>query len=129
MTLIELAFVSFCVCVGLGGGYFGFTNYGWIGAVLGAGAGLSGAFFFVEGLAKVTSMWHTRHPIRPICRNGTCQAADYEWVESWQGYPVCRCKCGTKYTYRGRRFLEILPDGTLKRFMRKGALRGWKRDE
>ena len=128
MTLFELGFVSLGLCGGLAGSYFGYARHGWMGAVVGAVAGSGGIFFVVEGMGWLESVWRKYHPAFPVCRNGVCQAADYKSVESRQGHPIWQCKCGTNHIFVGRRFLEVLPDGTFRPFMNKRRLGGWEHE-
>jgi len=76
-------------------------------------------------------------PWVPSCHTGRSKArrwpslrdrdqGDYERV--WVGDDsVLRCRCGRDYVTReaGRRFLERLPDGTLKPYMVHKPRRGW----
>jgi len=128
MTLIELIFAIFHICVVLTAAWIGFSWFGVIGGILGAFGGVAGLVLFYKGTGMAISLWHHWCPLRPNCKNGVCRATDYELVEVQRDFLAFRCNCGTKYVQKGHQFLEILSDGTPKRFMRKRGLGGWERD-
>ena len=38
------------------------------------------------------------------------------------------CQCGARYKKKGRRFFEVLPDGSLQPYMIWRAFKGWLPD-
>ncbi len=101
---------------------------------------LVGCLFIVFGLLLVGEFIKRGGPLYPPCHNGTCTGrcwpslsekdmGDYERVRVG-GESVLRCKCGREYVERdaGRRFMERLPDGTLKPYMVHRDYRGWAPD-
>ena len=128
MTLIELGFACLCLFFGVTAGYIGYGVAGSTGAIVGAGAGFGGFYLLILAFSLLNSVWQWLCPLRPNCRNGICQASDYKRVEICEGCLVYQCKCGMMYMLKGRQFLELLPDGTHKQFMRKRILGGWEHD-
>ena len=128
MSLIELAFAGLNVGAGLTCGYYGYREYGVVGAVVGGIGAPVGLILLVEGIGRLGVAWHRRKPVNPICKNGICQSDDYRCVDLWNHHLKYQCKCGTTYVAKGRQFLEVLPDGTLKPFMRKRRFGDWEPD-
>lgn len=127
-TCIELAFFLFnIVCALLLGCYLWTRSgalYGIIGAVLGFGLAVG----FWQFILLLDHLWHKWRPLRPSCRRGACRAEDYHWlVETEQG-DVFRCCCGDKYLRRGTKFMELLPDGSTRSYMKRGRLAKWVPD-
>ena len=69
----------------------------------------------------------------PPCRRGQCRDIDaYTWVkgriygrEKWGMYHYW-CKCGDEYIREGKRFLQVLPDGTRQAYMALVGFRKWQ---
>lgn len=130
MTTIELTFAFFHVCIVVAAVWAGFAMFGIVGGAVGAMVGVASLLLFYRGIGTALSLWHERHPLRPVCKNGVCRADDYELVEAQRDFLAFRCRCGIRYIHKQRQFLEILPDGTPKRFMRKKAgFGGWEPDD
>jgi hypothetical protein len=129
MTLIELGVAGMNLTLGVIGGYYGCQWYGWIGAIVGSIAAVSGNILFIVGSTSLALWWHERGGVHPICRNGVCNSADYQCLGPERTNLVYQCRCGTKYTFKGRRFFVVLPNGDIKPFMRKGWFRGWEPDD
>ena len=129
MTMIELTFAIFHACALVVAGWLGFERLGVVGAIVGALAAALGLWLFYKTIRLLEIVWRKRYPLRPTCRNGICPASNYKRLEVRRDCLVYQCGCGTTYVYKGTQFLELLPDGTLKRFMRKRAgLGGWEPD-
>jgi len=126
MTLIQLGFASICLCLIVGGGYIGGYAGGWPGAILGAAVGFGSFHLLIRAIALIDLAWHRFCPLRPVCRNGACGASQYKQVELREGSIVYQCECGTKYLHKGAQFLEILPNGTQRPFMRRKTLGKWE---
>lgn len=136
MTLIELTLIlcvlsasmTSCITTGLEYG----VVYSLIVGILGAASGfLCHVVFWGSFLLLATWLEHIR-PSYPVCRNGCCHSYDYEhicftneltiqdkWLQEKMEGIVVRCKCGVKYlsSKKKRRFMEILPDGSLRSYM------------
>ena len=94
--------------------------WGAIGYVLGFLAGIAIAFL----LTWITIL--TRNVLLvpfPICRRGKCQTfRDYVWKRGTiygrekGGIYRYRCRCGDEYIRDGNRFIEVLSDGTMRRY-------------
>jgi hypothetical protein len=103
-------------------------SLGWVAGVVGfalAIAGALGGWYAIE-------RWYAAGPFLPACHTGKCQGTreawglgDYQLVQVGD-YVVHRCRCGHEYMMRrGRRFMERVPDGTLKPYMVHRPFRGW----
>ena len=121
--------LTFC---GLGVGSLAAVRFGWPGAILGFAVGFVGAFLLIWALVWTICFLEQSGAYLPLCHGGTCRGgrkpmdkADYEWARK-QGVDY-RCKCGHEYVMKGggRRFLQRLPDGTLKPYMVHRPFRGW----
>ena len=124
-TLIELL-VLFCM-----------AGLAWIGAVIlhkyvgGRFGSLLGGFVGCMALPVTAaifglfmSLLRDGIPSLPRCRNGCCRGSDYE---------ICRfddefdwvCKCGDRYTRRGRLFLQVTDKGEKILCRTWRPFRGW----
>jgi len=118
-------------------------QHGWLAGVAAFALfclALLGCLFLVFGLAHVGEFVRRGGPRYPPCHTGKCKGqrwpslsdkdlGDYE--RAWVGEEsVLRCQCGRNYVTRdaGRRFMERLPDGTLKPYMVHRDYRGWVTD-
>jgi hypothetical protein len=71
----------------------------------------------------------------PSCRHGKCHSIDdYTWNwgslfgrEAWGVY-YYKCKCGHQYIREGKRFMEILSDGTKCPYKKLIGFRKWTDD-
>ena len=116
---------------------------GWVGYVLGPVGFLGGlvalgfVMLLLAWVAQALSRWG---PEFPPCRTGRCRGGrwwrddrgDYE-PAGWDGHhrdSVFRCRCGGEYvvTDRGRRFQELLPDGSYRPYMVHRPYHGWVPD-
>ena len=114
--------------------------FGWPGFVMGAVAGVLVPPVLTIGLLFVAEALRRAGPLYPPCHSGTCVGRRWpsfverdlgDYVRDWvDGESVLRCKCGRLYVTReaGERFLERLPDGTLKPYMVRRSFRGWVPD-
>jgi len=129
MNIFELLTVLAIIAAGYFGGkllalHLGLA--GWIvGSLLGCGLAIL-AYRAFRFLLKFSDKWL---PPRPPCKNGKCFYDDYEFVEAKQdGSAVFRCKCGTKYIQNLPYFKELLPDDSVKPYMKKNNVGRWKPD-
>jgi hypothetical protein len=120
------------------GAHFGRQLFGWPGAVGGLVLGPIAYVLLVTALLSVQDLLEREWP--PVCHEGRCRGSfrrkpgDYEIVvvqdiADRQHHSLHRCRCGHYYEQLGKRFLERLPDGTLKPYMVHRPFRGWFPDE
>ena len=68
----------------------------------------------------------------PSCRNGKCSSID-DYTSNWGslfgrekwGLYCYKCGCGLAYVRVGKRFMEVLPDGTRRSYKRLVGCRKW----
>jgi hypothetical protein len=71
----------------------------------------------------------------PSCRQRKCHSIDdYTWNigsflgrEGWGVYSY-KCECGNEYVREGKRFMEVLPDGTKRPYKKLIGFRKWADD-
>ncbi len=145
--LFWIVLLSLAVAGGLAAAARTSQTHGWLGAIMGAIGGflftalaLLGCFFLLFGLALTGEFIKRGGPRYPPCHTGKCKSrrwpslddrdmGDYEQVGVGDDR-VLRCKCGREYVGGDgeRRFMERLPDGTLKPYMVHTDYRGWVPD-
>lgn len=130
VTLIELGLLT--LFIGLSGACLGWAHYryGWHGVawVVGGFIALYIVLPFVGlfGFVYLMALIYTGNPYYPACRTGKCQQrSDYERRPLDNGKYALFCRCGGRYRKRGRRFLEVQPDGSVRRYLIWKAFRGW----
>jgi len=72
----------------------------------------------------------------PLCRRGKCYrlGTDCVWrIGTLFGYETkgiysYKCRCGDVYIREGKRFMELLPDDTLRPYKKLIAFRKWADD-
>ncbi|MGD8239153.1 MAG: hypothetical protein PVH68_11410 [Armatimonadota bacterium] len=134
--LLWLGLLALCMC-GLAASLVTGQRLGWIGYLLGFPVGLLGPVVTLFGAGWAFEYLRRAGPRLPPCHTGKCRGrrrpslhnrdrGDYERVTVGDD-SVLRCKCGRDYVTREaeRRFLERLPDGTLKPYMVHKNFRGW----
>lgn len=86
------------------------------------------AFYFAAllGVYLFDMVWRGR-PALPDCRSGRCGLTDYK-IEDHGREVHFLCRCRMEYVRRGYRFLEVLPDGSEKPYLRWRPFRGWEHD-
>jgi hypothetical protein len=129
MTLIELIFFLVNLGIVVSACMVGAHWYGPVGAIVGGIGAIAALVAFYGTVFGVAACLDRCFPRRPKCRNGRCGLGDYKWLPREDGFSAYRCKCGCWYIMNGRRFLELLPDGTTKPFMRRTVFGCWKRDD
>ena len=101
-----------------------------------------GLWLVVVGIGTFLEWWR---PDRPKCKSGRCYSDDYDYI----GFPpheltererqltrrfdalIVRCRCGTTYlrSKKLRKFMEVLPDGSVSPYMCYEPFgRQWKLD-
>ncbi len=134
--LVLLVLLAMGACSALPAGH----RFGWPGYAIGFAAGVLLPPLLTIGLLLLAEFVRRAGPRLPPCHSGTCvgrrwpslserDLGDYVH-DSADGESVLRCKCGRLYVTReaGERFLERLPDGTLKPYMVRRSFRGWVPD-
>lgn len=108
------------------------TAWGPVGYCFGFALGFIGAF--VLTWAFLLGRFLLFFPF-PSCQRGKCnRVADYVWKKgSIYGYEKggiyrYKCRCNDEYIRRGKRFLEVLPDGTARPYKRLIGFRKWADD-
>lgn len=66
-------------------------------------------------------------PPRPICARGCCNWNDYQVVEFVAEGIVFVCKCGTRYSHAGTRFMILQSSGNHRPYMVRDARFRWKK--
>jgi hypothetical protein len=128
LNIFELLMFSSIAAAGYICGKWLSIYYGIIGLFSGIILGASLALGAWLVLFKLSHLYVKWHPIRPICKNGKCSFRNYKLLE-WKDRVVFQCRCGTKYLKKGRRFMEILDDGSTKPYMKiHGFFGKWKED-
>jgi hypothetical protein len=125
VTLIELAVLTIWFALGCAGAVWGGTHYGWIGGIMGFAGGLAVPAGLVELLTYMEKMLYRGRPPHPACRRGTCQYGDYRPQAVEGGGYALFCRCGGRYRKTGRRFMEEMPDGSLRPYMIWRPFKGW----
>ena len=138
----EVGLVDMCLLLlHLGAGVFvaayAGKHYGVLGAVMGFPLGVAGTFAAVYLLvfsAGLVEGLFTGLPWLPPCAQCGCKAGllvdmgDYE-IALRGDEPSWRCRCGRVFQKQGRRFLEVLPDGTRRPHLVWRPFRGWRPDD
>lgn len=125
-----LAFVFNCTLAYVVGGYLG-GKWGLSGWLLGAALGFGIGIIVLKTVLNLPAqIWHKSRPLRPLCRKGVCQAQDYLLLKATREGSAFQCKCGDKYFRLGMtgRFFEILPDGSLRPYMKRKPFGKWESD-
>lgn len=121
-----IAFALILACGGFGAEILARlgTAAGMFGFVLGIGLGS----LTYWTLCRLMDMWDAKRPLRPICKNGRCAAADYALIALREN-GVFYCRCGTTYIRKGLRFMELNEDGSCTPYMRRRWFLGkWEKD-
>ncbi len=125
MTIIELAFFSIHVIVGVLVGSALSEPFGAIGAIGGFALGSITSFGLLWSGSWLLDFAADKYPRRPQCRKKKCRWDCYRWIESRNGGIFVQCECGDYYFQKAREFFEVLPDGSTRPYMIKLRFRGW----
>lgn len=127
-ALLPIWFIA-CACGGALLGH-GLARRPLTGLAVGSIVGVSPLALL--GIAyALTTAWR---PDQPECRCGRCSSAEYEFVGMHERTGgdrtyAYRCpSCGRRYRSEGPRFLEVLPDGSERSYMRASRWGRWARD-
>lgn len=135
-SIVRLASVSLCLAAGIMAGnllgkHFG-SVYGtagrWVADIVSAIAVLILVWLILLGRILLFFPF-------PTCRKGKCHSiGDYVWYVGsiygrvrWGVYHY-RCRCGDEYIRKGRKFMEVLPDGTKRSYKQLVGFRKWADD-
>jgi len=130
MTLIEIAFFVVSAYVGVLSAKMAADKFGVVGGIVGFFLGFGTAICFWLALGKLLSLWHIWRPLRPICRNGKCNAKDYEIIKVSAKETIWVCKCGDKYVRKGRAFMSLNEDENFEPYMiYTGLFCRWRPDK
>jgi hypothetical protein len=129
LTLIEiLGFLCMAISTFVGAELFHGRIGGRWGWLLG---GLIG-FLFVPVVVILWALFMSLAvdgiPVHPSCRNGCCRGSDYE-LRRFDREFYWVCKCGDRYTRRGRQFLQVTDDGEMIPCRIWRPFRGWFPEE
>lgn len=131
LTCFEL-FLTLCpITCGIGLGLYAGVNYGWlygiVGGILACGLGILLGIGFFRLFVALFGWWSNPFP---NCR--VCKLDDYEWLDTTSEGTFYVClHCGAKYRLDkdGKRFMEILSDGSTCPYVQRKRIRGWKQNE
>lgn len=123
LTLIELLLFTSYILLAVSCVRWGLYRYGWRGAVGGLIVVLVILPLVAYALGFLASWIYTGLPPYPACRTGRCN--NYQLRRLDNGGYALFCECGMPYRKRGRRFLEVQPDGSVRPYMIWKAFRGW----
>lgn len=127
MSIFDVVALWIIVGLAISVGYCLGQYFGVVGWILGLPLGWVIGNAALTGLGRVLeTIW----PVRTPCRKGACQALDYELLRIPNEEPHFRCKCGDEYfnSLPDGRFLEVLPDGSLRPYMKRKRFGGWEPD-
>jgi hypothetical protein len=130
LTLRRLLVLIICVSFGSELGIGLGRRWGLIGLAIGFPLG---TFLAVYCADFIVVGWYRLFIHFPHCRNGKCsQPSDYMWLagtfygcEGWRKFRY-RCRCGDIYLRKGRHFMEVLPDGTLRLYKKQIGFGKWE---
>ena len=125
ITLIEIAVLTVWLALGCAGAVWGSSRYGWVGGIAGFAGGLAASAGLARFLAFMDRMLYRGSPPVPICRSGKCRAGDYQIRAVAGGDYAYFCRCDGRYRKKRRRFMELMPDGSLRPYMIWRPFRGW----
>jgi len=129
VTLIEVGILTLLYGLFLTAVAWVHRRYGWHGVKVFVGWFIALyvvlPFVGLFGFAYLMALAYP-NPYYPACRTGKCQQrSDYQRQRLDNGEYALFCQCGGRYRKRGRRFLEVQPDGSERRYMVWKAFRGW----
>ena len=128
MTLFELLAILIYLLCGIAGAVYAGFSFGFLGFPLGFIFSVAILHGGVNLLSYVERMFWVGIPPKPDCHTNRCHSDDYE-IDQESNKLIYRCGCGRCYQKQGRRFMEVLPDGASKPYMKWVAFRGWRPDD
>jgi hypothetical protein len=131
-NLNELVVILLMMLAAIATASIGAERFGWPGGVVGFVLGpllVLGFIFAILIAGDFIEGWSfSGIPRRPVCRNGTCRRDAYELRHFAEGEGKVFdwvCRCGVRYRKEGRRFFEVLSDGSVAAYRIWRPLRGW----
>jgi hypothetical protein len=132
MNVFELLFFVLNICMGVVVAKHAGHRFGWVGYPLGFIFGFGASIVGLITLAQLLSLFeraaYRGFPGLPQCRTGRCKENDYYAVKD-KGNVFWECQCGGRYDKVGRRFYEVLPDGSRKPYLIWRPFRDWFPDD
>jgi hypothetical protein len=128
MSLIELLWLTLLIlCAFLAGNSLAhrWGNLGWL---VGAPIGMALWLLMTLALLRAGKIYHRYRPLRPLCRREKCLSPDYSVIKFTQWGVLFRCRCGDTYLKTGSRFAELMPDGSIRRYMVRSSFGNWRCD-
>lgn len=130
-TLMECLCLTALLLLGIAGSGWAYHRFGWFGLILGFPLSIITAWAVLYALlCAASALFEGR---LPRCHTGTCrggfwdQEGDYDADFADDGL-IYICRCHRQYRRVGRRFVERLPDGSLRPYLVFRPLRGWRAD-
>lgn len=130
-TLMECLCLIALLLLGLAGSGWAYHRFGWPGMILGFPLTVVGAWVVLyTTLCACAALLEGR---LPRCHSGTCRGGfwdhdgDYD-ADFTGGAVIYVCRCLRQYRRVGRRFMEHLPDGSLRPYLAFRPFRGWAPD-
>lgn len=128
-TLPEILFIIAAICLGTVAARWAGARWGLLGYPLGFVAGVFLLLCLGLLIAFLTDVFWSGIPPHPTyCRRGKCRFEDFE-IRKIGDDAGWFCRCGDRYQKRGRRWVEILPDGSVRPYVIWKAFKGWLPDE
>jgi hypothetical protein len=129
-TLSELLFGMAALLAGFVFARMGGERLGWWGYPLGFVGGIALAMVLaLIYAAAVDLLWSGIPPHPPTCRSGKCRWEDFELRRVGDNGAGWFCRCGDQYRKRDRRWVQILPDNSERRFVIWRPIGGWVNDK
>jgi hypothetical protein len=125
MTLIELFFLTLIITCGWFSGHYVSQRWGIKGWFMGVPVGVIVPILLTQAALKV---YYRTRPNRPGCRRWKCTAAGYSTAQFTPEGAVFRCCCGDTCVRKGNRFVELLPDGSIRPYMIRAPFGDWRPD-
>jgi len=124
VTVIELVYILFVLCVVIFLAVVGYHHGGWLVAYV---FGISGWFVTIIVLHWLRKFcdWLRGNP--PNCKCGLPASVRTYETDANQNF-VSICTCGKRYARDGKKFMEVLPDGSLHPYLKREKAR-WVDDD
>ena len=118
---------------------WGGNRFGCVGYVLGLPLGVVAMFSAIYAAALswvyVEGLLFDGVPWLPTCPKGRCKGGrltdfgDYHSIKIDTDRWAFRCRCGDTYNKVGRRFVEVVPDGSFRPYLIWSTVKGWSADK
>ncbi len=128
---LELIALMVLVAVGAAVAVYAGNAFGPFGYLVGFVVGVIGVIGAFTVLIAIDTQWRRGSPFLPMCRERKCGAEDYVAIRYkilGEQEVIWECRCGSKYTRRGRRVFEVLQAGEIRPYMIWRSFRCWSPD-